>query len=292
MDDPALAEVIRSLYSAGLLCRHPKTRMQPSTWQPRYSERLPSEARTKAARNVLVRNWRPQSAARSLFQRLPTTKRNTVYAHSHCHRPPRRDEAVDRELSSESAHVLTSPVILPHARGQCLQVLLKRSTPTVVAQDRPGRAHSGWHRHGDRSHSKRKATQPYCMHSTPSRTLKGLKSDNRTGSPAIMAWQGKTYFQIVRTDHQFLLSCTPLSTRTNMLPTDGAHDRTGEEAFRRGITVQYRPRLAKDSSARRSTRRSGTCTSSWTRINQRAGAFDDARRVWDKFGERQYQYHL
>jgi hypothetical protein len=82
MDDPALAEVIRSHYSAGLLrllCSHPKTRMQPSTWQPRYSERLPSEARTKAARNVLVRNWRPQSAARSLpFQRLPTTKRNEI----------------------------------------------------------------------------------------------------------------------------------------------------------------------------------------------------------------------
>jgi hypothetical protein len=98
MDDPALAEVIRSLYSAGLLCSHPKTRMQPSTWQPRYSERLPSEARTKAARNVLVRNWRPQSAARSLALSASSnnkTKRNTVYAHSHCHRPPRRDEAAD-----------------------------------------------------------------------------------------------------------------------------------------------------------------------------------------------------
>jgi hypothetical protein len=115
MDDPALAEVIRSLYSAGLLCRPPQTQMQPSTWQSRYSERLPSEARTKAARNVLVRNWRPQSAARSLALSASSnnkTKRNTAYAHSHCHRPPRRDEAADMELSSESPHALTSPAIL------------------------------------------------------------------------------------------------------------------------------------------------------------------------------------
>jgi hypothetical protein len=115
-------------------------------------------------------------------------------------------------------------------------------------------------------------------------------SNLTTAQVAPPSWHGKTYFQIVRTDPQFLPQLY-LSLYTNEhAPIDGAHDRTGEEAFRRGITVQYRPSLAKDSG--RSTRRSGTCTSSWTRINQRAGAFEDARRVWDKFGERQYQYHL
>ena len=64
MDDPALAElVIRSLYSARLLCIPLQTRRGCSPRLgsqdiPREIEKTPpSEARAKAARNVLVRNW-------------------------------------------------------------------------------------------------------------------------------------------------------------------------------------------------------------------------------------------
>ncbi|KAI0278118.1 hypothetical protein BGY98DRAFT_557287 [Russula aff. rugulosa BPL654] len=102
--------------------------------------------------------------------------------------------------------------------------------PTVVAQNRPARAHSGLAlaRGSIPFQAKGYAAILQPRHHDGKARL--LFPDREDGSP---------------------VPPSAVSLYTNEhAPTDGAHDRTGQKAFRRGITVQYRPRLAKDSGAR------------------------------------------
>ena len=142
----------------------------------------------------------------------------------HCHRPFRGDEAADVELLSESAHVLTSPAILPPlTRNHCPQVS-PEAFDACSSSTRPSGASAlrlALARRSIPFQAKGYAAILYALH-----TFTTLKSDNRTGSPAIMARQDLQYFQIVRTDPQFLPRLYTSLYTNEHAPTDGAHDRT------------------------------------------------------------------